>query len=129
MKSREVVIVTNNQSVFDTYHGAIDVKYLEGQSFLQVLEYCRDKVHMGAELLTHPLTGSVKPNETPFKSVMISKKHGNLDMDSLSLIESAINTTKKFLNDHEVKAWPERILDDFRLIDFRLIKSGIESIQ
>ncbi|MBN2797451.1 MAG: GrdX family protein [Clostridia bacterium] len=129
MNSREVIIVTNNQSVYDTYHESFEVEYLENQTFLQVLEYCRDAVHLGRKLLTHPLTGSVKPNETPFKSVMITKVCGVLEMDSLNLIESAIHTTKKFLNDHEVKAWPDRILDDFRLIDFRLIKSGIESIQ
>lgn len=129
MNSREVIIVTNNQSVYDTYHASFEVKYLENQSFLQVLEYCRDAIHLGSRLLTHPLTGSVKPNETPFKSIMITKHYGSLEMESLTLIESAITTTKKFLNDHEVKAWPDRILDDFRLIDFRLIKSGIESIQ
>jgi hypothetical protein len=49
-------------------------------------------------------------------------------MESLMMIESAIETTKKFLSNHEVKEWPDRILDDFRLIDFRLITSAIESI-
>jgi len=85
-------------------------------------------VHKGAKLLTHPLTGSVKPNETPFKSIMMSEEVGALDVDSLTMIESAIEVTNKFLNNSEIKEWPERILDDFRLIDFRLIRSAIESI-
>lgn len=123
-----MIIVTNNASVYDEYHEDFQVTYLESQTLLQVLEYCRDQVHLGAKLLTHPLTGSVKPNETPYKSVMVDETKGGLDMDSLTMIESAIEVTKKFLNNHEVKKWPPRILDDFRLIDFRLITSAIESI-
>jgi hypothetical protein len=123
-----MIIVTNNEAVFKTYKDSHPVDYKSDFTFLQVLEYCRDKIHKGAKLLTHPLTGSIKPNETPFKSIMIEEEGSNLDMESLMMIESAIETTKKFLSNHEVKEWPDRILDDFRLIDFRLITSAIESI-
>lgn len=121
-------IITNNQKVFDTYKDTWKIEYHEDYSLLKILECCRDQIHLGKKLLTHPLTGSVKPNETPFKSVMLSSDHGPLDMESLSIIENAIEVTKKFLNNHEVKNWPQKILDDFRLIDFGLITSGIESV-
>lgn len=123
-----MVIITNNQAVYDKYHADYEVKYLDESTFLQVLEYVRDQVHLGSELLTHPLTGSIKPNETPFKSIMIEEKKGGFNMESLTMIENAIEVTRKFLNNHEVKNWPEKILDDFRLIDFGLITSAIQSI-
>ena len=123
-----MIIITNNASVYETYHETIKIEYLETAKFLDVLTNCRDRVHKGAKLLTHPLTGSVKPNETPFKSIMMTEEVGALDVDSLTMIESSIEVTNKFLNNSEIKEWPERILDDFRLIDFRLIRSAIESI-
>lgn len=121
-------IITNNPSVYDAYHEAWPIEFLEGKSFLQVLMACRDMTHKGARLLTHPLTGSIKPNETPFKSIMLTTDEGAVDTESLLMIESAIEVTQKFLNNAEVKTWPDRILDDFRVIDFQLITSGIESV-
>jgi len=122
-----MIIITNNESVYNTYKDDIQIEYFEEYKFLDVLRYCRDRVHKGAKLLTHPLTGSVKPNETPFKSIMMSKETGPLDVESLMMIDSAIEVTEKFLSNHEVKDWPAKILDDFRLIDFGLIRSAIES--
>lgn len=123
-----MIIVTNNALVYETYHQKIEIKYLEHHTFLQVLEYCRDEIHLGAQILTHPLTGSVKPNETPFKSIMLEIKKGPLDVDSLTLISNAIEVTTKFLNNHQVKDWPQKILDDFKVIDYGLITSAIQSI-
>ena len=123
-----MIIITNNESVYTTYKDVIKIEYLEETKFLDVLKHCRDRVHKGAKLLTHPLTGSVKPNETPFKSIMMTEEFGSLDVGSLNMIESAIEVTIKFLKNSEIKEWPERVLDDFRLIDFRLIRSAIESV-
>lgn len=120
-------IITNNPSVYTAYHSEWDVEFLENKSFLEVLVTCRNYTHQGAKILTHPLTGSVKPNETPFKSIMLSSEKGAVDTESLIMIESAIEVTQKFLNNAEIKSWPTRILDDFRVIDFQLITSGIES--
>jgi len=123
-----MIIITNNESVYTTYKDVIKIEYLEDAKFLDVLKHSRDRVHKGGKLLTHPLTGSIKPNETPFKSIMMTEDTGSLDVESLNMIESAIEVTIKFLNNSEIKEWPERILDDFRLIDFRLIQSAIEAV-
>ncbi len=67
----------------------------ESFSYLDVLKYVRDRIHEGHKLLTHPLSGSVKPNETVYKTIMISDKQEVLDFDSLKLIEESIATAKK----------------------------------
>lgn len=121
-------IVTNNKAVFEKYNETMDVAYYESATLLEILKICRDEIHSGKQILTHPLTGSIKPNETPFKSVMISSEAGKLHFDSLTIIENAIEVTEKFLSNAKVKHWPDKILEDFRLIDFGLITSAIESI-
>lgn len=68
------IIVTNNKLVFEKYKDLYHIVYDESFTYLDVLEYVRDKVHEGHLLTTHPLSGSIKPNETPYKTVMISKK-------------------------------------------------------
>ena len=122
------ILVTNNNLVNEKYKDQITTIYLEDLDYLKVLELVRDKIHIGHELLTHPLSGSIKPNETPFKSVLISDEISEINFDSLSIIEESILTAKKFLDQKKIRNWPEDILNDFRVIDFSLISSGIESM-
>ncbi|MBR1455393.1 MAG: GrdX family protein, partial [Lachnospiraceae bacterium] len=90
------------------------------------LQIVKNKIAIGHKILTHPLSGSVKPKETPYKSVMISKEKKELDLESLSIIEDAIETTRKFVARPD--KWTEKVLDDFRLVDFTLIDSAMSSI-
>ncbi|MCS5423124.1 MULTISPECIES: GrdX family protein [Psychrilyobacter] len=118
-------IITNNPLVHLKYKDAFPMDYHENATFLETMEFTRSKVHSGHEILTHPLTGSVKPGETPFKSIIISEEASKLNFDSLKLIEDAILTTKKFVLNRK---WTDKIISDFKLIDCDIITSGIESI-
>jgi hypothetical protein len=122
----KIIIVTNNALVKEKFTNRT-IDYLDG-SLYDVLLKVRDYIHQGHTLLTHPLSGSVKPNETLYKSILISKKANGLDYDSLAIIEDSIQMTEKLLKDNKVRQWPERILKDFRVIDLDLITSGIESL-
>lgn len=118
-------IITNNPLVKLKYKDLYPMDYHEDATFLETLEFTRSKVHSGYEILTHPLTGSIKPGETPFKSIIISEEASKLNFDSLKLIEEAIITTKKFVLKRK---WTDKIISDFKLIDCDIITSGIESI-
>lgn len=122
------ILITNNEYVYVKYKDEFEIIYREEFTYLDVLEYVRDKVHNGHELLTHPLSGSVKPNETPYKTIMISDKKDVLDFNSLKIIEDSIETFKKFRNNKTTPNWPESILDDFRVIDLSLIDNAISRI-
>ncbi|MCK9267469.1 MAG: GrdX family protein [Alkaliphilus sp.] len=124
----KAVVITNNLKVKQKYDKEYDVEFVDG-SLLDVLITVRDRIHEGHKLLTHPLTGSVKPNETPYKSVLISCDKGDLDLDSLLMISSNIETAQKFINIKKPIEWKEKILADFMEIDLDLINSGIESMQ
>ena len=116
-------IITNNPAVKETFPA---VSELYEESVEGVYRLCRDAVHFGAKLISHPLAGSVKPNESPYRSVVLSANTAALDMDSLSYIEWAIATLKKL--PVKRRAYPERALEDFRTIDLDLIRSAVSAL-
>ena len=71
-------IVTNNPLVKETLENEYHIEFVEC-SYEEILRKVRNYIYEGYELLTHPLSGSVKPNETPYKSIMVSEKKEKLD--------------------------------------------------
>lgn len=116
-------LITNNSKVYDKFNDKMEVIYLEDYKYLDILYFLRDKIHGGHKLLTHPLSGSIKPNETPYKSILISKEIGELDSQGLLIVEDSILTAKKFIDNKPTPDWTERVLDDFRVIDLSLIEN------
>jgi len=133
---REIVIITNNPAVVDDYPEASC--HIQG-SVQKVFTTVRDAVHKGARIITHPLCGSIKPNESPYKSVVITTATGKkaacdcqsdflrqsqtpvkLDMKSLSIIEDAIATLARL--PHRNRKYDESVLEDFRIIDLNFIR-------
>ena len=115
------ILITNNPMVNQKHFKEVEKIFLENEELLNVLYLTRDKIHQGHKLLTHPLSGSIKPNQTPYKSIMITKDKGQLDFESLKLIEDSI-VVAKGLKD---SATSEKLfLEDFQLIDLNLILSG-----
>ena len=60
-------IITNNSLCRDKYQELLPVEYLEGKGYMDVLLTVRDYIQKGWRLETHPMTGSLKPNQTPYK--------------------------------------------------------------
>lgn len=121
----KVKIITNNPLVYSLYSEDYDIDY-QKISYDDILKKTRDYLHQGHELLTHPLSGSVKPNETPFKTLLISSKSKDLNLESLSIIEKSIETAEKFVQ--RQKKYPEDIEKDFMEIDLSLIENVINRL-
>ena len=66
MSKCSYIVITNNPLVFEKLKDEHKVIYKE-ISYEEILKEARDRIHDGHRLLTHPLSGSVKPNETPYK--------------------------------------------------------------
>ena len=121
-----VILVTNNPLVKERYHSEFKVEFLD-TDMLGVLIHIRDCIHKGYKLLTHPLSGSVKPNETPYKSVLILDNPKDNDpqsedhVQSVNIIEEASKTVRKF----PLKHIPEEYLHDLQTIDLTLIRSAL----
>ncbi len=122
------IIITNNPGVRDKFKDTFNIEFLEDKSYMDVLYYTRDFIHKGHELLTHPLSGSIKPNETPYKSIMVGSKLGDLDESGLKILEESIQTGLKFTQDKKTPNWTERVLEDFRVIDLSLMENVIDRL-
>ena len=89
------IVMTNNPLVLSKLNDTHNVIY-QKLSYEGLLKLVRDRIYEGHRLLTHPLSGSVKPNETPYKSVLLSGQKEKIDEESVRLIESAILACQKF---------------------------------
>ncbi|WDV47064.1 GrdX family protein [Clostridiaceae bacterium M8S5] len=118
-----MIVITNNPLVKKELI-QFEVVYKELE-YLEILKIVRDMIHKGHKLLTHPLSGSVKPNETPYKSIAVSKQKHKLDMESLMIIEKSIETTIKFFKNPKRPTYTKSILEDFQLIDKGLIEKAL----
>ena len=119
-------LITNNPKFIEENLKDIEIEYLD-VSYIDILRKIRDYVHENWEIVTHPLYGSVKPNETIYRTIVI-KENNSLDITSVNLISDAILTFKKFRNNREVPQWTDRVKDDFSVIDYDLIINAINRI-
>ena len=117
------LLVTNNPLTKAECRDGLECKLLN-TDLHGVLIYVRDLIHKGHRLLTHPMSGSIKPNETPYKSVLISGNPGKTDSESVRIIEECIQTVQKF----PPKQTSQQDLKDMQIIDHSLIKPALDNI-
>lgn len=121
----KAIIVTNNKLAYDSLSVKHKAIFIDG-TLMDVFTAVRDYIHKGHRLLTHPLMGSIKPNETPYKTVAVSLScEESVDMDSLMYIEKSIETAERLIKNRPLRNWNESVLEDFRVIDFDLINNAI----
>ncbi len=118
------ILITNNPLVNEKFSNGYEVEFYDIE-YIKILEKVRDRVHLGHKLLSHPLSGSLKPNETPYKTIIISKNKDKLDTDSVLIIESSIETANKFIKDRATPNWNLKALVDFQAVDFSLIQNTL----
>lgn len=114
----------------DTYGEKLPVEYLEKGTYLEVLFAVRDYIQKGWTLETHPMTGSLKPNQTPYKSILISDRHPDREefyMQEIT-IENGILACEKFQAVRKTPDWSERLREDFMAVDLDLISSAVQKI-
>ena len=119
-------LVTNNPQVAGEYPG-LDVRMEQG-SVLNLFMRVRDLVHLGHRLLTHPLSGSLKPGRIPYKTVFLTRAKTALDIDSLYIIENSITTYYKTAQQAPL-IWTEMIRADYAAIDLSHVSAALESLQ
>ena len=123
-------IVTNNSLCRDKYQELIPVDFLEGKGYMDVLLAVRDYIQKGWRLETHPMTGSLKPNQTPYKSIMVSdlpREQEEFYSQEMT-IENSILSCRKFLEIKQTPNWTEEIRNDFMIVDLSLIEGAIQKV-
>ncbi|WP_057764408.1 GrdX family protein [Companilactobacillus tucceti] len=117
-------ILTNNPMVEEKYPEITEFE--EDSTVGDIFNHSRDAIHLGANLINHPLAGSIKPNQSPYKSLVLSDRKGDLDMFSLTLIEGANQVLKKL--GPRRRGYAESVLEDFQVIDLDLLDSAIDGL-
>lgn len=121
------IIITNNDMVYDKYKDEYSVEFYDC-SIKEVMVKVRDRIHEGYKMLTHPLSSSIKPNESLYKSIIISDDKTVLDYNSLLIIENGIMTCDKFNKIKYNIVYTDRIIEDFKLIDLTVLESALNRI-
>lgn len=126
-EKEKCTIVTNNDRVADKYKDMMKVEMVD--SYEEVLIKTRDLVYDRHRLLTHPQAGSLKPNQTPYRSIIVYPADNNSNMDDVMMIEKAIETFNKFKEIKETPKYEEKIANDYKTIDLSMIDNVMPRIQ
>lgn len=126
-KKEKVILVTNNDRVYKKYKNEMQVILVD--SYEQVLIKVRDMVYDKHVLLTHPQASSLKPNQTPYRSVMVYPKGNEDNMKDIMLIEKCLEVYQQW---QEIAPSPAKYSDkvayDFKTIDLSIVDNVMPRI-
>jgi len=114
--------ITNNPLIIKK--GLMFIEAINGDT-LSVLETVKKEITKGYKLITHPLTGSIRPDVNPYKTIIISQKKGEIDIESLNIIENALEYAYHLNLKKSIQVWDEKSLLDFQIVDYDLIKNSL----
>ena len=125
----KIIIVTNNSKCGDTLGERFQIEYNEDWTHYDVLVHTRDLIHGGANLLTHPMAGSLKPNQTPYRSIVLSYEtlEDKAPSADVTMIENSVESYNKFMKDRKLPHWPDNIKEDFKTLDLSYIQSAVNN--
>ncbi len=115
------VCITNNPDLVPCLYTS---ELIEGTA-VDVLKKARDMIHFGWKLTANPLYGNFKPNQQPYRTLVLSKaKNGSsdaADFESLKLLDDAMSVYDSAPVIRHPGELPENIDKDFRYLDFVLM--------
>ena len=123
----KAILITNNDKVYLKYKDKLQCIFTE--KYEEVLIKVRDMVYDRHILLTHPQASSLKPNQTPYRSVVLYPQGNEDNMKDILLIEKCLETFKQWQN---ISLTPEnysdKIAEDFKVIDLSIIDNIIPRV-
>lgn len=82
----------------------------------------RDLVYNKHVLLTHPQASSLKPNQTPYRSIVVYPKDEEDNMKDIMLIEKCIEVFNQWQSIMPTpKDYKENVAKDFKTIDLSVV--------
>ena len=124
---KEACIITNNDYVFEKYKSLTNVILLK--SYEEVLLKTRDYVYDKHILLTHPQASSLKPNQTPFRSIIVYPKGEEDNLESVMMIDKCIQVYREWQEiSPSPKSYALKVEHDFKTIDLSIIENVIPRI-
>lgn len=119
--------ITNNKDLAECLN---DAQIVDGPA-ISVLIRGRDLIHLGLKLEASPLYGNLKPNQQPYRTLVLRSEKEMIgqhaDHYSLQLIESAIAVYSSYEITREPGDMSEEIDKDYRYVDFALMEETLKN--
>ena len=126
-KLEDTILVTNNDRVYEKYKNITNVILVA--SYEAVLIKVRDLVYDRHVLLTHPQASSLKPNQTPYRSVAVYPKGDEDNTKDIMLIEKCIETYRQWQDIAPTPTnYEERVANDFKTMDLSVVDNFMPRI-
>ena len=124
----KATLITNNDRVYEKYKDELKVILLD--TYEEVLIKVRDMVYDKHIHLTHPQASSLKPNQTPYRSVAVYPRGKDDNMKDILLIEKCLQVYYEW---QEIAPSPEkyeaRVANDFKTIDLSVVDNIIPRLR
>ena len=121
------IFVTNNDRAAAEFSDRAG-KIILLENYRDVLVQVRDLIYAGHKLLSHPQASSLKPNQTPYRTILVYGEVGTVDFNDVSLIEKAIETFDKWQEIRHTPVYNEKIAYDYKTIDLSMIENIIPKL-
>ena len=127
-KKELTTLVTNNDRVYEKYKDVCNVILME--NYEAVMIKVRDLVYDRHILLTHPQASSLKPNQTPYRSIAVYPKGNEDNMKDIMLIEKCVQVYYEW---QEIAPSPakyaDKVANDFKTIDLSVVENIIPRLK
>jgi len=112
------IVITNNPAVKEKYPTSLLVQGTPDDVLLQV----RDLVYQGYELISHPLSASLRMMFSPFRTVIVGKKEARVDALCAEIIEDSIHKYRRHMLHRNIDQVNR---NDYQIIDLMLLDSAL----
>ena len=116
------LIVTNNPMAAKEFAGQGEVRLYPEDTYREILVRARDLVYIGHRLCNHPLYGSLRPHETPYRTVVLSDRPQTPDEEECLIMSEGITSFDTFPPPDRAKM-PRSMLEDYQMIDCSLVRN------
>ena len=121
---KNFVVVTNNDHAYARFEKeAEEIIYLE--NYIDVLKKSRDLIYSGYKLLATPQASGLKPNQTPYRTILLEISSGKAESRSVQLIEKAIESFGKWQEIRKTPTYSKEVDEDFKTIDISMIDNVV----
>lgn len=118
-------IITNNPMAAERFSKQGEIYLYPDDSYRDILVRARDLVYIGYRMHNHPLYGSLRPHETPYRTLVLSERPRDPDPEECLIMSESISRLDSFTLPDQSKI-PPHILQDYQLIDCALVQGTLD---